>query len=170
MTRINRTFALGLLATVVVWVALLGYDTGSSTTLDQVIASFIALLYLGVCVHMLVDRRLAVWSASAVGIFLGAVGWIALFSRFEYGWAVGRLSPGESQGWLDLVRACVLVGGPMLAVALIQFRLEKRRTGQPARPGELLLVDGDAYRGPERRGDAPGRRATDYNRDRGDRR
>lgn len=166
----NRTLALGLLATVLVWFVLLGYDTASSTVLDQVIATFIAVLYLGVCVHMLVDRKLAVWSASAVGIFLGAIGWIALFSRFEYGWAVGRLSPGESQGWLDLVRACVLVGGPMLAVALIQFRLETRRTGQPSRPGELLLIDTPQYHGPERRGTTPGRRSTDYDRDRGDRR
>ena len=165
----NRTFALGVGATAIIWLALLAYDTGTSTALDQVIATFIALLYLGVCLHMLVDRGVRIWSASAVGIFLGAVGWIVLFARFEYGWAIGRLSSGESQGWLDLVRACVLVGGPMLAVSLIRFRLEKRRTGEPAVPGELLTVETPAYIGPERRSGRDRRRSAAhiYGRDRG---
>lgn len=155
----NRTLALGLIATVAVWLALFVYDTGRSNTLDQTIATGIVVLYLGVVIHMFVDRRLMIWTASAVGILLGAIGWIALFARFEYGWAVGPLTPGESQGWLDLVRAAVLVGGPMLGYSLIVYRIEKHRTGEPARPGEIL--NAPTWPEVERRNNPYGRRDTD---------
>lgn len=135
----NRTLAFGLVAVALICLVLYlvvpmsdGLNTGAEI--------LVVLVSLAVVIHMFIDRRLSIWNASSVSIMLGEIGWLVLFGFFAFRAIFGRgsLTPGESEFWLDLVLALVLLSRPLLLESLIAFRMEKRRTGEPAIPGELL--------------------------------
>lgn len=134
----NRSLALGLALSTLIWIALWFYPDGESQLLNEVIATGLVLLYTGIVIHMLADRGVSLWTAFSVGVVLGAAGWVALFSLFEYGWRFGSLAPGVGEAWLDVVRALVLVSGAFAGFGLVRERLH-RRAGKETIPGALLL-------------------------------
>jgi len=131
----NRILLRSILAVSFIWLALQFYTTGDSDTFDRVLYVLLILTYVGVMIHMFWDRKLSVWGSGSVAILFGAAGWATLF-----GWFLGRVlvrfTPGVSEGWLDVVRALIVVSGPMLIYAMVRFRIDKK--GDHAHPGELL--------------------------------
>lgn len=154
----SRTLAVTALAVAAGWGALYLF-VGGRDDLYTAAELLIIVVSAAVIVHMFVDRYLRYWESTSVSILLGEIGWIALFGWFAVRaiWGRGSLTPGQSEGWLDLVLALVLLGRPLLLVSVILFRLGKRRRGETMQPGELL-TQGLPYNGPERRAGPTDRR------------
>jgi hypothetical protein len=157
----NRTLALALLASLAVYVALFAYDSGNSHALDLSICILITVVYVGIVIHMIEDRRRWLWNAASVGIVFTTAAVAALFAFFGYQYWHGMLEPGPAQGWLDFVRTGLIVGGPIFGVAILSYRLEKAWKREPTQPGEVLAVPSAEWQpgDPDRRNGPADRRS-----------
>jgi hypothetical protein len=153
---INPLFLFAAVSAAVVYVLLYSYDSGSNNALDVTISGGMASAYLLVAIHMLIDRRLIVWTLSAIGVMFTAICAGSLFGFFFWQWWQGRMDPGQQQGWLDTVRTAAIIGGPALVASIVVFRYRRWR-GRPAtRPSEEVTSDWDGKS--ERRVGPPDRR------------
>jgi hypothetical protein len=137
---INRLMLLCIASAAVVYFLLYRYDSGSNNALDVTISGGMAAAYLLVAIHMLIDRRLIVWTLSAIGVLFTALCAGSLFGFFFWQWWRGQMDSGQAQGWLDTVRTAAIIGGPALVASIALFRYRKWRTGQDALPGEILMA------------------------------
>lgn len=140
----SRVLVIPILATLAIWLVLYLFVTGDSRALNQVIAAGIVVCNLAVIVHLFADRKLRLWTIFAVGVLLGAFGWVFLFSRFEYGWQFGNLDAGWSEGWYDAVRACAVTSVVITFAALIVHRI--RENHKPTMPDGLMTPPEPTYR------------------------
>lgn len=131
----NRILLRAMLVATLIWLALQFYSPGDSDAFDHLLYVLIILTNAGVMVHMFWDRKLSIWGSGSVAILFGAAGWATLFGWFLCR-VLFRFAPGVSEAWLDVVRALIVVSGPMLIYAMVRFRLDKK--GDHAHPGELL--------------------------------
>jgi hypothetical protein len=158
----NRLFAAALLSALLIYIGLYFYDTTNERRLDTFISAGLAVGFLLGAVHMLLDRTWREWNATAVAILMMLVSVGTLFALLFYQRQYGRLSSGQSQGWLDLVRATAIIGLPLFLAAIARYRYQKIR-GEPAiRPSDQVTKAWDGVT--ERRSDEPGRRNYDYTR------
>lgn len=135
----NRTFLLGVFAFVVVWTGFWFYN-GENHTLNVAVTIWSVLVGAIIVIHLFLDRDVRFWDAASMGVLLREVGFVAIFCWFWYLLSVTRTNrdPGIEQGLLDTVRTVAIVGSPMLAFSVISIHAQKRRTGKPRRPGDLL--------------------------------
>lgn len=117
-------------ATIMTWGLLFTHPTAQPPHrdwVDKLVILGIASIFAAAAIVMAVSRRS--WTFRGVGVFLTSIGTAVFYGELGYGDIVGYkivngraqlpLSPGVSEAWLDVARACFLVGGPLLALGLI---------------------------------------------------
>ena len=135
----SRTFLLGAIAFVAVWIGFWFYN-GENHTLNLAVAIWSVLVGAIIVIHLFADRDVRFWDAASMGVLLREIGFVALFCWFWYLLSVARSNrnPGVEQGLLDTVRTVAIVGSPMLAFSVISIHAQKRRAGKPTQPDDLL--------------------------------
>ena len=142
----NRVFILPMLATLLVWLVLYVFVSGDDTGLNRGIAAGVIATCVAVAVHMLYDRRLQYWTLFATGVFIWTWGWAFLVSFLQRDWLLPEISRGVREGWLDGVRACLIMGIPLIAYGLFSVRIRRVQTGEPVVPGQALIPDNVEFR------------------------
>jgi hypothetical protein len=153
----SRLFLAALVSAVIVYIGLYFYDSSVHTWLYTAIAVALALGFIVGVAHMLFDRGVTAWTPTAVAILyvMGSMG--ALFALLFWQRQFGRLSPGDSQAWVDVVIATAVIGLPLWFLSIGRYRLNKWRGQYAMRPSDE--VDGGIWDGTtERRVGPPDRR------------
>lgn len=98
------------------WGLLQFHDTTLNDPIDLIVVLLIGLTYsISGLVMLLGTKR---WSARSMGLFLTAIGNATLWNSAAYNRLIQPNNPSVPEPVLDLVRACYLVGGPLVLFGL----------------------------------------------------
>jgi peptidoglycan/LPS O-acetylase OafA/YrhL len=132
----NRLFMASVVGAVLVYLGLYFYDSTNDTRLYTVITGGFALGFIVGVTHMLIDRRLTIWTPTAIAIIYVMGAMAALFALIFWPRYFDPLSPGIRQGWVDLIVALGAIGLPVWFLSIARYRLDRWK-GRPAtRPSD----------------------------------
>src|SRR5436190_3564868 len=126
-----KRLAAGTGATALTWTALQFHASGPTDRIDTVLLATIGVTFSGVALVMVTGTRH--WSTRAVGAFLGVLGVAITFGTTawvrEFGpYLIVHRSDGRTyhagvppEPMIDLARACLVVGGPLLLWGVIAW-------------------------------------------------
>lgn len=148
-----KLFASGVAALAVAWGGLYlnaSPGPGEYSRIDRFLVHEITLAFALAAIVMVMSRRY--WTFRAVGLFLTSLGTALLYGLSSW-LADGRsLSPGVREGWLDLARAGLGLGGAMVIIGLVFYVF-----GFFAFRDDVLTASDEQYTAANN----PGRRASD---------
>lgn len=139
LASVNRALAAGLLGALVIYMILYLVDTTEEPRLDIMILASITTWFLLIILHLFYDRRLSDWDSTAVGILFLMICCLSFFGYFWYQRSVRRLTSGEQQAWLDVVRTSAIIFLPAITIAVGTYYWHKWKGQEAIRPGDTVL-------------------------------